>query len=169
MPAASACTTCARPISSPSRGDKAVQRHVLALERRYTCSRPAGKCGTAPAHEQALARAGHGPLHHDALRSAHSISLLAVPPEARLFSRRRVRTAVRYQLSSKPHIVAAAAQQRCHAEFCQQALRDDFIRTSEEQIVGPAPGITRSPKRSAAAPIRHGPLPPLSATGPARR
>ena len=83
----------------PVAGDKAVQRHVLTFEgggavavlRKNAAERRA---------EQTFARAAHGSLHHDAACFAHRIT------SARVFSSRSfsgpVRTAVRYQLASRP-------------------------------------------------------------------
>ena len=87
------------PHFQPVAGDKTVERHVLALERRDTVS-VLRKNAAQRRTEQALARAAHRPLHHDPLRSAHAIASRSAARSAS-FSR-RVRTAVLYQLSSSP-------------------------------------------------------------------
>ena len=83
----------------PIAGDKAVQGHVLALERGHPV--PILRKNAAERRaEQAFARAAHGALHHNAFCPAHPNTSCSV------FSNRSfsgpVRTAVRYQLASSP-------------------------------------------------------------------
>ena len=83
----------------PVAGDKAVQGHVLALERGHPV--PILRKNAAERRaEQAFARTAHGALHHNAFCPAHPNTSCSV------FSNRSfsgpVRTAVRYQLASSP-------------------------------------------------------------------
>ena len=87
------------PDLKPLRCHRAVERHVLALERR--CAQPVLPEDAAEGGAQkALARAGHGALDHDALCSAHAKISLSASIRRSLSS--GVRIAVRYQLSSSP-------------------------------------------------------------------
>ena len=83
----------------PIPGDKAVQRHVLALEGSHavTVLRKNAAEGGA---QQAFACTAHGSLHHDALCLAHS-STSARSFKSCSFSG-PVRTAVRYQPGPSP-------------------------------------------------------------------
>ena len=109
-PAASACTTWARPISSPSRGDEGVEGHVLGFEGGHPVAVLA-EDPAQPRRQQALARVGGGALNHD--RFCHHSDL----PQRRSSSRRfllssRVPHArPGTSLVSSPVVVGAGADQ----------------------------------------------------------
>ena len=83
----------------PVTGHKAVQRHVLAFERGHP---PAilGKNAAERRAQQAFARAAHRALDHDAPGFAHENTSERVWSSCSFSA--AVRTAVRYQLPSRP-------------------------------------------------------------------
>ena len=116
-PAASACTTWARPISSPSRVIKRIEGHVLGFEGGHPVAvlveNPA-----QPGRQQAFPRVGHGALYHDRF-CHHTLPPCARSPKAgplqrleqpQVFPARAHRHPVLARLSS-PAVIAAAADQ----------------------------------------------------------
>ncbi len=138
IPAASACTTWARPISPPSFGrDEGVQRHVLALERGHAVAVLLGKTRQSRRGEQALPRVGHGPLQHQIQR--HRAFLPAASPDGRPaalhFLPARPHSAMRYHPAPRPVVIRTAAdgERRCSQ---QAAPRKPQRPTAKQQVIG---------------------------------
>ena len=87
------------PHFQPVAGDEAVERHILAFERRDAVAVLREDAAKRRA-EQALPCAAHRPLHHDAFCPAHASTSRSAAKSAS-FSH-LVRTAVLYHVSSSP-------------------------------------------------------------------
>ena len=91
----------------PVAGDKAVQGHVLALERGHPV--PVLRKNAAERRaEQAFARAAHGALHHNAFCHGSSQHLLQCFQQSFIFRPRAHGSAV--PAGVQPRIIGAAAQ-----------------------------------------------------------
>ena len=102
-----ACSLCLHHLSTAHlctvAGDEAVQGHVLAFERGHAVA-ILRKDAAQRRAQQAFARTAHGALHHNAFCLAHCATSGRVSASSASSCRFSfsVRTAVRYQLASRP-------------------------------------------------------------------